>query len=138
MTIEEVSVYDIIKINRESRGFPLRMTLDEVIATSKIIPTDFFIVYDKYNNGVASAVVHHMRSDLVRVVYWGNTPESEQFRPVNFISYNIFSYYKQFEDIKIIDIVTSTVDSVPNIGLCAFKESIGCHCSPKISYILNI
>lgn len=130
-------VYDIIKRNRESRGFPLRMTLDEVKKTSKIIPSDFFIVYDENNNGIASSLVHHLKSDLVRVVYWGNTVESELLRPINFLSYNLFNYYKSLNVIKTVDIGTSTVDSIPNEGLCAFKESIGCNCSPKMNYSID-
>jgi hypothetical protein len=44
---------------------------------------------------------------------------------MNFLSYKIFEYY-QSTGIPYIDIGHSTVDSVPNNGLCEFKESIGC------------
>ena len=131
------NVYKIIKINREFRGFPLHMSLDEVINTSKIIPSDYFIVTDKEGKGAASALIHHLKDNIVRVVYWGNTPESEELRPINFLSYNIFKYYKDM-NISLIDIGTSTVDGIPNFGLCDFKESIGCSCSPKINWILKI
>lgn len=131
------TVYEIIKINRNFRGFPLHMSYEDVVNTSKIIPSDYFIVTDKEGKGAASALIHHLKDDLVRVVYWGNTPESEEVRPINFLSYNIFKYYKE-NGISLIDIGTSTVDGVPNFGLCDFKESIGCSCSPKINWILNL
>lgn len=131
------NVYKIIKINREFRGFPLHMSLDDVVKTAKIIPSDYFIVTDKEGKGLASALIHHLKEDAVRVVYWGNTPESEEKRPINFLSYNIFKYYKE-QKISLIDIGTSTVDGVPNFGLCDFKESIGCSCSPKINWILKL
>ena len=44
---------------------------------------------------------------------------------MNFLSFHVFSYYKN-KGIRVIDIGHSTVDSVPNHGLCEFKESIGC------------
>ena len=127
------SVYEIIKRNREYRGFPLRMNLEEIIKTSKVIDSDYFIVTDSDDRGIASAFIHHLRDDLVRVVYWGNTPESEALRPVNFIAYNIFKFYKESGK-KLVDIGTSTVDGQANYGLCDFKENIGCSCSPKINF----
>ena len=136
-TDDAASVYEIIKINREFRGFPLRMSLEEIVNTSKIIPSDYFIVYDAAGNKAASALIHHLKESLARVVYWGNTPESEEVRPVNFLSYNIFKYYKE-KGISLIDIGTSTVSGVPNYGLCDFKDSIGCSCSPKINWFLNL
>ena len=45
--------------------------------------------------------------------------------------------YKE-KGISLIDIGTSTVDGVPNFGLCDFKESIGCNCSPKINFVKEI
>lgn len=131
------TVYEVIKINREFRGFPLRMTLDEVIKTSDIIPSDYFLVKNKEGISYASALIHHLKDNLVRIVYWGNTPESEEARPINFLSYNLFKYYKE-QGIEIVDIGTSTVHGVPNVGLCDFKESIGCSCSPKINWILEV
>jgi len=44
---------------------------------------------------------------------------------MNFLSFNVFNYYKDL-GIEIIDIGHSTEDSIPNNGLCEFKESIGC------------
>ncbi len=131
------SVYEIIKINRNFRGFPLHMSLEDVVNTAEIIPSDYFIVTDKEGKGLASALIHHLTDNIVRVVYWGNTPESEEFRPINFLSYNIFKYYKE-KKISLIDIGTSTVDGKPNSGLCDFKDSIGCSCSPKINWILKL
>ena len=131
---DEISeVYNIIKINREHRGFPLWMSLDDVINTSEIIPSDYFIVKTSAGDAIASALVHHLKENIVRVVYWGNIPEFENARPINFLSYNLFSYYKKHGK-QIIDIGTSTLNGIPNNGLCDFKESIGCKCSPKLNY----
>ena len=128
-------MYHVIKQNRKEKGYPLWMTLNDVADTAKIIPSDFFIVKDANQNAVASALCHHITNDIVRVVYWGNAPQTEELCPMNFLSFNIFKYYKNNSDIKIIDIGPSTEDSVPNFGLCDFKESIGCKCSPKLTLI---
>lgn len=131
------AVYETIRINRMERGFPLKMSLEEVKATSLVIPTDLFMVKTPAGEIASAAVTQRMDSKIVRVVYWGNPSTFEQLRPVNFLAWKLFDYYKK-ENFEIIDIGISTVDGVPNHGLCAFKESIGCSCSPKITVEIHI
>lgn len=118
------SAYDIIAQNRKERGFPLRLAFEQLEATSKIIPIDYFIV-EEGTNKIGAAIVFHLSSTIVRVVYWGDLPEYSELKTMNFLSYSIFKYYKEL-GIQCIDIGHSTEDSVPNNGLCEFKESIGC------------
>lgn len=129
-------VYSIIKGNRDHKGYPLWMSEEDVINTAKIISSDYFLVKfdDKY---IASALTHHINDNVIRIVYWGNTPDTDKLCSMNFLAYNLFDYYKKLGK-KIIDIGTSTVDSIPNFGLCDFKQSIGCKCSPKLSFELDL
>ncbi len=128
--IEEM--YRIIKLNREHKGYPLWMAIEDIKKTSEIIPSDYFLV--KHNEQtIASAFIHNINNNVIRVVYWGNIPNSEKLCPMNFLAYNIFAYYKQKSKI-IVDIGTSTLNSYPNYGLCDFKQSIGCKCSPKLNF----
>ncbi len=131
------TVYSIIKKNRESRGFPLWMSLDDVKNTSKIIKTDYFLITTQENKPIASAVVHHLTNNILRVVYWGNLTDAEEYRPINFLSHNLLNYYAR-TNYKVIDIGTSTVNGFANFGLCDFKQSIGCKASPKLSFELNL
>ncbi|EBF5464301.1 hypothetical protein FID33_09150 [Campylobacter jejuni] len=112
------------------------MAIEDIKQTSKIIPTDLFLVY-KDDIPIASAIVHIMNQNIARVVYWGNTTNSNQYRPMNFLSYNLFLYYKN-QNFKIVDIGTSTLHTTPNFGLCDYKESIGCDCSPKINFLYKV
>lgn len=128
------SVYNVIKNNRNSKGFPLWMSMDDVKNTIKIIESDMFIVRDSEGSPIASALVYHLTDEIVRVIYWGNVAGSEELRPMNFIAFKVFEYYSK-TNIKIIDIGQATEDSIPNWGLCDFKQSIGCDCSSK--YIFN-
>lgn len=128
--------YEIIKINRSQKGYPLWMSLNDVKNTNDIIKSDYFLISTSDNKPIASAYIHHLTDYVYRVVYWGNLMEDEQLRPINFLAYNLLKYYKNSQ-CKILDIGTSTLDSVANFGLCDFKESIGCTCSPKLSFILK-
>lgn len=118
------TAYQVIAQNRSERGFPLRLTFEQLQETGTIIPIDYFLVSNQEDN-VAAAIVFHLSKTIVRVVYWGDLPKFSELKTMNFLSYNVFNFYKQ-QNISFIDIGHSTVDSVPNHGLCEFKESIGC------------
>lgn len=129
-TIDEITeAYGIIKINRAERGYPLRMDFEDIISTDKIIKKDFFIV-KKENISVGAAVVYHVTTKVVQVVYWGDIPSYSNYRGINFLSYKLFEYYKN-NGIKYIDVGPSTENSIPNYGLCEFKENLGCDITPK-------
>lgn len=134
---EKELAYFIIKINRNERGFPLRMKFYDILKTNEIIKKDFFLVYTEDNKPAAAAIVFQISDKIVQVVYWGDDPKYSHLSVMNFISYKIFQYYKK-QEIKFVDIGPSTEDSIPNYGLCEFKESIGCKIFPKYTFIKKI
>lgn len=123
--------YTIIAANRASKGYYLAMTLDNLIATAACINIDSFIL-NLDNNDVAAAIVYHITPDIAHVVYWGDSPGFELKRPMNILPYHIFKHYHQL-GFKFVNIGTSSTDGIPNIGLCNFKESLGCTTSTIIS-----
>ena len=134
---EKETAYEIIKKNREARGFPLRMTWSQVFETIKIIPNDFFLVKDSDSNTIASAIVFHVSIDIVQVVYWGDLAEYSHLKSMNFLSYKLFDYYHN-QNVKIVDIGPSTENSTPNYGLCDFKSSIGCDIQSKFTFYIDL
>ena len=129
---KQESAYLIIKANREARGFPVRMSYELILNTIKIVKADFFLLKLTDEN-VAAALVFHVAKDIVQVVYWGDLPQYSANKTMNFLSYKITDYYRK-EGIRIIDIGPSTENSIPNYGLCEFKESIGCEIYPKTAW----
>jgi hypothetical protein len=128
--------YDVIEQNRNVRGFPIRLSYNQLKDTENILPIDYFLVRDS-NQDIAAAIVFHLSSEVVRVVYWGDLPQFSEHKTMNFLSFKIFQHYKEL-GVKYIDIGHSTVDSVPNHGLCEFKESIGCSMGLLNSYYKGI
>jgi hypothetical protein len=128
---EREEAYSVIRDNREARGFPLRMTWEQVRTTTEVITSDFFLVTNGEKN-VASAIVFHVAPGIVQIIYWGDLPEFASLKTMNFLSYHVFQHYKN-SGIRIIDIGISTDNSIPNFGLCDFKESIGCDVTSKFS-----
>lgn len=133
---EKQKAYQVIQTNREVRGFPLRMTWEEVENTIQLVKSDFFITYFK-TEAVAAAIVFHVANDIVQVIYWGDRPEYSHFRTMNFLSFKVFEYYRN-QKIQIVDIGPSTENSIPNYGLCEFKESIGCDINTKPTLVKKL
>ena len=127
--------YEVIRINHAERGNPLRMSLQNVLDTIKIIPADFFAVTDAEGHDVAAAQIFHTTKDIYQIVYWGDIPEYSHLKSMNFLSYKVFEYYYQ-QGIKILDIGISTENGIPNYGLCEFKENIGC--SATVKYTIEL
>jgi len=130
---EKKLAYDIICLNRKYRGFPLRMSWIQIEQTIKLIPADFFIVINKDQFAIASAIAFYVTPVIVQIIYWGDNPEFSHLKTMNILSYKIFEFYKQ-QNVDYVDIGPSTENSVPNYGLCKFKENIGCDISTKMSF----
>ena len=126
--------YDVIRRNRKERGFPLRMTLEQVWQTvSNVIKADFFVL-EHEGTDVAAAQVFHVTDDAVQIVYWGDIREFSALRPMNFLAFSLFHIYHD-KGLRILDIGPSTEYGIPNYGLCEFKENIGCSATLKYSFI---
>lgn len=131
----EVSrAYDVIKKNREEHGYVLKMTLEDVLKTIKIIPADFFVVSHQ-GIDVAAAQIFYVSEGICQVIYWGDLKAYAELRTMNYLAYHVFEYYYN-KGIRILDIGPSTEQGIPMYGLCDFKESIGCSTSPKYSFEL--
>lgn len=129
------SVYEIIAINRRENNRPLHVSLEDILKVSKIIDVDFFLV-SASEAKIASAIVYRISNRIVNFVYWGGIRESESLKTMNFLSYKLFEYYKN-NGFEIIDLGISTNYSIPNFGLCDFKQSVGCSASTKYSFVID-
>jgi hypothetical protein len=134
---EKETAYEVIKRNRLVRGKPLRMQWEQVLATTQTVPADFFLVATKEGRATAAAIVFNVAPQIAQVIYWGDIPDFQQLKTMNFLSFKVFEYYKE-KDFRIVDIGYSTEDSVPNYGLCEFKESLGCSIQPKHTFVKDI
>ncbi len=130
---DEEAAYDIIRLNRQARSKPLRMTLDQIRQTAVVMPISYFLVTTREQMPVGAAIVFQVAPRIGQVVYWGDLPAHAGLRTMNFLSYKLFEYYRT-TGLEVLDIGYSTENSLPNYGLCEFKESLGCSLQPKLIY----
>lgn len=125
-------VYDVIKQNRESRGFPVTMTLEQIQETAAAMPErlKLFVVQSVDLKTVASAIVYQVNKDVDYVFYWGDLPGFSDYSFVTLLA--DYLYQKSLENKKLIlDLGISTVNSIPNPGLVKFKTNLGAVASSK-------
>lgn len=134
---EKKTAYNIITLNRKFRGFPLKMSWKEIEETSNIVPIDFFMLSNSKHQCIASAIAFHVSNNVVQIIYWGDLHEFARLKTMNYLAYKIFEFYKQ-QGVKVVDLGPATENSIPNLGLCDFKESIGCDITMKYSFKLNL
>lgn len=123
--------YAIILENRDSKGYYLSMSEQDMLETSKLIEADSFVVSIDAKD-VAAAIVFHTANGIVQVIYWGDLPESKPYKVMHFLAINVFEHYERM-GIPMIDVGPAMIDGKPNYGLCEFKESIGCDIQPKLT-----
>lgn len=134
--IEKEIAYQVILQNRTEKGYPLKLSYEDLINTEKYIEIDYFIV-EFENIPIASAIVYKIDTGIMQVVYWGGIEKYQNYKPINFLSFNLLSFYSK-NQIRIIDIGPSSVSSIPDYGLCDFKESIGCNVSLRKTFKYEI
>lgn len=122
--------YQIIEVNRKSKGYPLKMSFEQVEWTRNFMKGEWFSVINS-GDWVAAAVVFPVMKYIAQVIYWGDILKSD-CRAVNFLAEQLVIYYAD-KGYKYLDIGPSTDKSIPNYGLISFKESIGCEASCKVT-----
>lgn len=121
--------YEVIYLNHDAKGYPLRMTMERVKDTLKIVPHYVYAVYIG-EIMIASAFIYRVTNDIVQVIYWGDRPGYENTKVMNYLCQELIRIFNKI-GFKYIDIGISTELGKPNYGLCDFKDSIGCERTAK-------
>ncbi len=126
--------YEVIRANRESHGYPLKMTLDDVVSTAGVVNAMFMVLTLK-GEDVAAVQAYESADGIVQVIYWGDAPGFSEYRPMEQLAYRTFGYLASSH--RIVDIGPSSSDGIPSVGLCDFKEGLGCVLAPKPTIIIQ-
>ena len=128
---DKQNVYSIIRKNRSEKGFPLRMTFEDLERTNTVVPIDYFLLeMDDFQ--CAAAIVFSISPTTVMVVYWGNLYDHAEKRPMNLLPKLLFEHYQK-QGKQFIDVGPSSENGIINEGLAAFKKSLGCISTEKYS-----
>lgn len=126
-------VYEVIRLNRHRRGYPLAMSFDDLRTTAAVVHIDWHLLCRDNSNDVASAVVYRLNTRVAQVIYWGDTGDYINDRPMNLLARRVADYYRAL-GFETLDIGPSSSHGVPDTGLCTFKESLGCDLTFKPTF----
>jgi len=129
---EYKAAYETIQVGHESKGFPVKMSYDQLMDTMKLVEHDAFIVRKDGVNIVAE-VLYRVNDRIVQGIYTGTHPNYMDCNGMNLLTWYTIKHYGE-KGYKILDKAISTEDSIPNYGLCNFKESVGCERSLKYTF----
>ncbi len=128
------SAYDVVKLNREFKGYPVTMSLEQIMDLYQIFPDRLFFFKVRLDLvDAASSICIKLNDKVLYVFYWGHTPGFEQYSPIAFLAAGIYDFALQ-NGFKLIDAGTSSLNGQPNFGLAAFKENLGFNASVKLVY----
>lgn len=121
--------YSIIKKNRDSRGYALRMSRREVEETLRLCGGEIYVA-STGDVDIASAIVYKVDNGKAQLIYWGDTREY----PESCAMYALAT--EMTKDLKasgyaMVDLGPSSSHGVVAAGQCDFKESVGGEMSIK-------
>ena len=124
--------YDIIVENHTLKDRPTHMTYEQVKNTFKLVYHEAFIA--RLNGKpIASMIYYEITKEIVQCIYSGYLLEYSNSGVMNYLSWYAIRFFGD-KGYKYIDRAIATEDSMPNYGLCDFKESVGCERSLKFSF----
>lgn len=132
---EKKLVYDIIKENRENKGYPLRMSWAQVKETIDIVAEAKFFYVKTDDELSAAAIVFDVTDNISQVIYWGAIGNGERNKVMYFLPFELIKIYKAMGK-KILDIGPCSENGIISEGLNDFKQMIGCINSVKETWEL--
>lgn len=115
--------YEVIRANRDARGYPLHLTLADLLGMRSLVPVDFFVL-EGDAGPAAAAACYRLSSELAYIVYWGDSPTSTVPHAMNLLAAELAAHYAA-SGCTILDTATASIAGDPQHGLADFKQSIG-------------
>lgn len=120
--LDKQTVFKLVKENRQWLDRSIYMTFDDLKKTENLWPIDYFQVLDIDKNLLSAAVFYRSHPKIIYGAFWGDNEKGRSLRAMDFMSNNIWSFYKDL-NYSFIDLGTSTESGIPNEGLLRFKET---------------
>lgn len=127
--------YEVLRINREQKGRPMRLSLKYLEGLRVILPgrVRTFSLRDR-GAVCAAAVVYLIRPGRWLLVYWGDAMHHLEQSPMNLLAFELAA--RAIGDgVELIDLGISSAYGLLNAGLAQFKESIGAESTLRFEFV---
>ncbi len=131
-SLEEV--YQLLKISRRERGYPLTMSWEDFMKMFEQLPAVYRVFRTIADNRmVAVAVTVHINQDVLYNFYVGELPEYRKYSPVAGLI-EAMATYGRTNGYQLLDLGIATDKGVLNEGLARFKANMGGKYSEKYMF----
>jgi hypothetical protein len=143
-TFQEIPVthldacYSLIVRSRESKGYPVTMTLQELKNIFALFPEEYLLfgVFDK-DKLIAASVCIEVNNKIMYCFYIGDDLDYRAYSPVTLLIHGIYRHCRQ-NGYKLLDLGISTDKGILNKGLYTFKKTFGAVDSQKLTYLREL
>jgi hypothetical protein len=131
-------MYQLIKETRESKGFPISMSLSDLKEIFKNYPDNYFafIVRDG-SKLIASSIGVRVNSKILYYYLPAHAANYNNYSPTVFLLKGMYDFCKR-NSYEILDLGIATDKGLRNEGLIRFKEHLGAIVSNKLSFFKEI
>ena len=133
---EKRLAFELIYQNRVRFGRPIYMNLNDIIRIGELWQVDFFGVNNSDGKMLAAGIFYQFPKKIAFAVFWGDNETGRPLRAMDFLTFNLLSYYKS-SGFEYIDLGKSTESGIPNEGLLRFKETHESVSSLRFSFTWN-
>ncbi|MEL0609340.1 hypothetical protein [Vibrio echinoideorum] len=128
--------YSLIEDNRNSKGYPLRLSWEQLYSTTDSVAKALFFIAQVNGEDAAAAIVFEITKDKHQVIYWGANEYGERHKVMYYLPFEIIEFYKN-ANVSILDIGPSSELGKVSSGLNDFKQSIGCLNTVKETWVYD-
>ncbi|MDE7335545.1 MAG: hypothetical protein K2N10_04465, partial [Muribaculaceae bacterium] len=112
---EAAEAYEIIRRNREHKGYRLAMSQEQVLQTVKVVEADFFVLTDAEGRPQASAMVYRPAPGIAQLIYWGDLPKATARNCMTVMGARLAAHYRAL-GMRIFDLGPTGGEGLPNPG----------------------
>ena len=128
------NIYAFIHSCRQRKGYPLSMTLQELLLAAEAFPDRYLPVGVYHQNElIAASIAVRITSDILYNFYADHAAAYDHLSPVVFVVKALHDYCEKY-NVKMLDMGTSALDRQPNFGLLNFKLRLGGIPTPKLTF----
>lgn len=128
-------MFELIRRNREEKGFPLSMRAEELLTLFRKYPENYFIftLRDRQKL-IASSIGVKVNSKILYYFLPATDSEYKNFSPMVLVLKTMYDFCKE-NAYATLDLGIATAGGVANPGLIRFKEHLGALPSLKLSFV---
>ncbi len=132
------AAYDLLAANRATKGRRLRFSFEYLRDMRDTFPRAIRMhVLSQHDRPVAAALVYRLLSCRDYVVAWGDALHDLKRSPMNLLAYHLIETALS-QKILSLDLGISSLEGIPDTGLCRFKRSLGARSTVRFNVFRSL